>query len=47
MVKQVDMSEDEYFRSLVEVLGNRFLREYENKGGEMVEDSKMAEKKAL
>lgn len=47
VVKQVDMSEDEYFRPLVEVLGNRFLREYENKGGERVEDSGMAEKKAL
>lgn len=47
VIKQVDMSEDEYFRSLVEVLGNRFLREYENKGGERVEDSEMAEKKAL
>lgn len=47
VVKQVDMSEDEYFRSLVEVLGNRFLREYKNKGGERVEDSGMAEKKAL
>ena len=47
VIKPVEITEDKYYQSLVEVLGNRFLREYENKGGERVEDSVMAEKKAL
>ena len=47
VIKPVEITEDKYYQSLVEVLGNRFLREYENKGGERVEDSGMAEKKAL